>query len=318
MRRVLINILLLLLSPILLFAQKYPEGEDKFFYESGLTFAGLNYYEIEYPLEEDEEPDNECDKQLINYLLTRAHSNFEAVDKHFSNSEFLIPSLFYKGRIECLLGNDSAAFATFHKLFALPLISDEVVSRTVSRKQPQPIENIYHAAALSMAKLCIRNKKFNDAIFYLESTNDIYKRYQYKDPIIRGNEYATKRILRAQCYFELRRYDIVIELLLPYAFDKEIFGQTNPTEILCKSLNNLYTKSQLSDAFANGYLNIKKIDFKWQCTFEVREGYSMPFLDTTIIFEPRVENKLIRFEDENEYYKWVKNTAFYKMLFNSY
>lgn len=323
MKNALVTIWLLFSTPLLGFGQLYPEGEDVFFYERGLTFARFFSYEIERALDEEDEEinepldNNDCDKELRNFILKNAHSEFEAVIKHFPNSEYLIPSLFYKGRIEYLLGEDSAAYSTFNKLFALPLISCKEVPRTIDYKSPQPIENFYHGAALAMAKLCMRNNNFEEAIYYLESTNNKYKRYHYSCLIAVGAERAQKRILEAICHFELKNYEEVIKLLLPYAFDDDRFHLSNHTQMLSESLRKVYTQKQLLNAFKKGFQNLKKIDFRWQFEFYNREGYSMPFLNETIIFEPLIENKLVNLDAENEYYKWMEQTKFYKLLFNS-
>lgn len=316
MKNILITILLIFSSNI--FGQKKNSNEDLILFEKTVAIQELlndelnNFINLKDTIDIDSE---EKIKQkfaitIKENILEKVIDNYNELITKYPKSKLLFRARNNKGFAELELEYYGEAEKTFIKILNSDA-NDKEKGGIGSGIMGEPYANYKNRACKILADLELKNKNYQKAINYLDTT----KKYPYQH--FCGNEFASEEIHMAEmysnCYLGLNQYEKAYDILLPYIIENGLASNSEIIEITFNALLKNYKKEELKSQFENSFkdvLAIKETRNKNEYTF-----YYINFLNRKIELSSWKLNEMMNEQEQEKVIAEIKNNSeFYKLL----
>lgn len=222
----------------------------------------------------------------------------------YSDSELVFKALNNKAEAELSLSRVEDAKHTSLIIINSDANDGESIAHTIFS---EPYANYKNRAVKRLAQIEFDKKNYIESIKYL----DLTKIHKYKH--FCGNEIIEDMALvdykYAQCYYELKNYKKVNNLLIHWVFD---YDYTDMGEFLYKNILKMYKKEQVKLMFKQSLKNMiveKKIVNK-----NTHYCYYINFLNKRISLSLRLYKKATPQEIQDALDAYVKESSFCKLL----
>lgn len=304
-------IILLLLSGLITFGQKNVITKDELLFEKGLLLQQMINDDLflDETIKDSTKPVANFAEEIKEGILDKALELYQELIDSFPKSKLLFRTLNNKGFIELSLGDTAKAKKTFMVILNSEA-NDKEKGGIGSGLMAEPYANYKNRAAKTLSSISIQEKKWDEALSYL----DLTKKYPYRH--FCGNEYAADDIymaeLYAQCYLGLQDYKKAYSVLLPNILENGLADNSSLVDTAYKALLKTYSKNDLKRLFELAFKDIK--------TETVKRGKNEYQIHYITFLDNKIEVDTWRFDFANAKDKekaapeLYKNSKFYKLL----
>lgn len=316
MKNILIAILLLCLS--FSFGQKKNPNEDLILFEKTVAIQELlndELIQIINPKDTIDIVNEEKIKQkfaieIKENILHKVIENYTELISKYPKSKLVFRALNNKGFAELELEDYEEAKKTFFKILNSNA-NDKENGGIGSGLMGEPYANYKNRACKILADLEIKNKKYQEAINYLDFT----KKYPYRH--FCGNEFASEEIYMAEmyskCYLGLNQCEKAFDILLPNIIENGLASNSELVNITFNALLKNYKKEDLKIQLENSFKNVvsvKETRNKKEYTY-----YYINYLNRKIELNSWKLNEMMNEQERGKVIAEIQNNSkFYKLL----
>lgn len=316
MKNILITILLLFSS--ISFGQKKNSNEDLILFEKTVAIQELLNDELNQiinpkdtiDIDNEEKIKQKFAIEIKENVLHKVIENYTELITKYPKSKLIFRTLNNKGFAELELKYYAEAEKTFLKILN-SAANDKEKGGIGSGLMGEPYANYKNRACKILADLEMKNKKYQEAINYLDFT----KNYPYHH--FCGNEFASEEIYMAEmyskCYLGLNQYEKALDILLPNIIENGLASNTELVNITFNALLKNYKKEDLKTQFENSFKNVvavKETRNKNEYTY-----YYINYINRKIELSSWKLNEMMNEQERGKVIAEIQtNSEFYKLL----
>jgi len=295
------------------FGQYKPIQKDELLFEKGLLLQQLVSEDLELDdiinAKDSIKLRQELATDIKETILDKSLEFYQELIDSFPKSKLLFRALNNKGFIELALDDKDEAKITFQKIIDSKA-DDKEKGGIGSGLMAEPYANYKNRAAKILADISIKEKKYSDAIKYL----DLTQKYPYRH--FCGNEYAADEIymseLYAKSYLGLNDRVKALKILLPNILENGLADNSDIVDLAYQTLLKDHQKNELKLKYEQAFKNYQTEKVKSKN--DEYEIYYINFLDTKIELNSWQLDFLKSEEKRKKIDEIYKNSKFYKLL----
>ncbi|WPY97636.1 hypothetical protein [Christiangramia sp. OXR-203] len=298
------------------------ENEDLAIFSKGEAVYNLIYedFDIQYEIDHldttkvEEKIEYELLREMKSSILERSLEYYEEVIDNYPNSQLLYRALNNAALISNQLDYKEEAIEYYNQILNSEA-NDKEEGGVGSGLMAEPYALYKNRAAKSLAEIYISQKKFNEALKYIDLTS----KYPYQH--FCGNEYAADEIyiatLYTKAYLGLNKVKEALDYSPPHIFFNGLADNSEILILALETIENNFSKKEIDSELDKGLKSIKMV---------VKEDYQVGIVnlfdrniqlpdDSFISYTNESElNEIENLSEKENYQRIFKNSKFYKSL----